>query len=107
MERVTKLLANEACKGRLLAAGVQIRGFACDCAFPQHCDSQAGELPPTRLLQSELEDELRREQGSEQPESRQGHGSVATVNIAEHSGAEREESKPPAENGRAYSSGLR
>ena len=26
----------------------QVRGFPCDCAFPQQCDSQDGVLPPTR-----------------------------------------------------------
>ena len=25
-----------------------MRGFPCDCAFPQQCDSQDGVLPPTR-----------------------------------------------------------
>lgn len=27
----------------------EVRGYPCDCAYPQHCDSQQGELPPTRL----------------------------------------------------------
>ena len=26
----------------------QARGFPCDCSWPQHCDSQASDLPPTR-----------------------------------------------------------
>ena len=38
---------------------VQIRGFPCDCNYPIHCDSQASDLPPTRMLQQELEGDQR------------------------------------------------
>lgn len=27
----------------------QVRGYACDCAYPEDCDSQLGCVPPTRL----------------------------------------------------------
>lgn len=43
---------------------LQIRGFACDCAFPEQCDSQASELPPTRLQQQELKRRLHCEQAA-------------------------------------------
>lgn len=32
----------------------QARGFPCNCAFPQYCDSQFGILKPTRLLQRHM-----------------------------------------------------
>jgi hypothetical protein len=37
------------CRAALLP---QVRGFPCDCAFPQYCDSQQGALPPTRMAAS-------------------------------------------------------
>ena len=33
-------------RGRL---GLQVRGYPCDCQWPEHCDSQQGGLPPTRM----------------------------------------------------------
>lgn len=29
--------------------GLQVRGYPCDCQWPEHCDSQQGGLPPTRM----------------------------------------------------------
>ena len=38
---------------------VQIRGFPCDCSFPQDCDSQDSRLPLTRMQQLELDEQRR------------------------------------------------
>ena len=29
--------------------GLQVRGCPCECQWPEHCDSQQGGLPPTRM----------------------------------------------------------
>lgn len=29
----------------------QVRGYPCDCQWPEHCDSQQSRLPPTRMAQ--------------------------------------------------------
>lgn len=29
--------------------GLQVRGYPCNCNWPEHCDSQQGSLPPTRM----------------------------------------------------------
>ncbi|KAG2425074.1 hypothetical protein HXX76_013983 [Chlamydomonas incerta] len=55
----------------------QARGFACDCAYPEFCDSQEGVLPPTRISL------LRQPQPQPQPQSQQseeeGVGGVAVA----------------------------
>lgn len=43
----------------------QVRGFACDCTWPDACDSQSGGAPPTRLAMLRLQQE-EQQQGQEQ-----------------------------------------
>ena len=46
---------------------LQVRGFPCDCQYPELCDSQQGALPPTRmaLQRQRQQQEEEREGGAE------------------------------------------
>lgn len=39
----------ERCARRVSLTLRKIRGYPCDCEFPEYCDSQLGSIPPTRL----------------------------------------------------------
>ena len=43
----------------------QARGFPCNCAYPQYCDSQEGAGPPTRMLLERIQNEDARKQTDE------------------------------------------
>ena len=55
---------------------LQIRGFPCDCSFPEECDSQASQLPPTRLQQQEHEKRLRCQEAAPSLACGQGNDGV-------------------------------
>lgn len=43
---------------------LQVRGFACDCAYPDCCDSQSAPLVPTRLAQQQQQKQQQKHQHS-------------------------------------------
>lgn len=51
----------------------QVRRTPCDCAYPEHCDSQLAPLAPTRLALKQLELESQQQQQPQRAE--QQHGS--------------------------------
>eukprot|EP00798_Chlamydomonas_sp_ICE-L_P028412 gene28412-31553_t len=61
-----------------------VRGFACDCQYPAECDSQASQLPPTRisLVQQQREQEEEEARGKLRQQG-EGHGDLEG-NVSEH-----------------------
>jgi len=58
---------------------LQVRGFPCNCSYPQYCDSQLGTLPLTRLAQLQLQ--------QQQQEPAHEYPAAAAAAAAEDSGS--------------------
>jgi hypothetical protein len=41
---------------------LQVRGYACDCSYPEYCDSQLGKLPPPRTAAQVAQDQQQQHQ---------------------------------------------
>ena len=60
---------------------LQIRGFPCECEYPEHCDSQKSTLPPTRLQQREMNQATPAEYvETSNPQSSSQHGHLSVAN---------------------------
>jgi hypothetical protein len=83
--------------------GAQVRGFPCDCRFPESCDSQGSQLPPTRAAarrqeqgqqQGQVQGPQPEEQQQQQGQARQPEQQQQQVN-----GKEEQRQEPPGSAG--------